>query len=259
MIRAIRAGHLAPAEALALDEAVARAGGEPALVLWSTDPAVVVGRFQRIDWEIDAAACAARGVGVWRRFTGGGTVYLDGGTLCAALAVPAGHPDAALAIPDLYVPLLDGIAAALTGAGIPAERDERTVRVGGRKVTGIAAHRGRAGSMVHGTVLVRADLDALRACVAGRRDGDLGGLPRPSPSRPDRVTNTEVDDVADRLCAVLGAEPGELTAAEREAADELRRTRYDDPAWHAGPWAAVTPPEVEQLLGGGRRSRRASG
>jgi hypothetical protein len=64
------------------------------------------------------------------------------------------------------------------------------------------------------------------------------------------VTNTEVDDVADRLCAVLGAEPGELTAAEREAAAELRRTRYEDPGWHAGPWAAVTPPEVEQLLGG---------
>jgi len=90
VIRAIRAGHLAPAEALALDEAVARAGGEPALVLWSTDPAVIVGRFQRIDWEIDAAACAARGVRVWRRFTGGGTVYLDGGTLCAALAVRGG-------------------------------------------------------------------------------------------------------------------------------------------------------------------------
>ena len=258
MIRAIRAGHLAPAEALAMDEAVARAGGEPALVLWRTDPSVVVGRFQRVDWEIDSAACASRGVRVWRRFTGGGTVYLDPGTLCAALAVPAGHPDAALPIPDLYAPLLDGIVAALRGAGVPAERDERTVRVGGRKVTGIAAHRGRTGSMVHGTVLVHADLDALRTCVGGRRDGDLQGLPRPSPSRPDHVANTDVDDVADRLCAALGASPGGLTAAERDAADELRRTRYEDAGWHAGPWAAVTPPEVEELLGG-RRAGRASG
>jgi lipoate-protein ligase A len=133
------------------------------------------------------------------------------------------------------------------------------VRVGGRKVTGIAAHRGRSGSMLHGTVLVRADLDALRACVAGRRDGDLDGLPRPSPSRPDHVANTEVDDVGDRLCAVLGAEPGELTAAEREAAEELRRTRYEDAGWHAGPWAAVTPREVEELLGGQRRTGRAPG
>jgi len=173
--------------------------------------------------------------------------------------VPAGHPDAALAIPEMYAPLLDGIAAALSGAGVAAERDERTVRVGGRKVTGIAAHRGRAGSMVHGTVLVRADLDALRACVGGRRDGDLDGLPRPSPSRPDHVANTEVDDVADRLCVALGAEPGELTAAEREAAEELRRTRYEDIGWHAGPWSAVTPREVEDLLGGERRTGRAPG
>jgi lipoate-protein ligase A len=258
VIRAIRAGHLAPAEALALDEAVARAGGEPALVLWHTDPSVVVGRFQRIDWEIDAAACAARGVRVWRRFTGGGTVYLDAGTLCAALAVPAGHPDAALPIPDLYAPLLDGIVAALRGAGDPAERDESTVRVGGLKVTGIAAHRGRTGSMVHGTVLVDADLEALRACVGGRRGGDLHGLPRPSPSRPDHVANTAVEDVADRLCAALGTRPGELTVAEREAAIELRRTRYEDAGWQAGPWAAVTPPEVEEVLGG-RRAGRASG
>jgi lipoate-protein ligase A len=258
VIRAIRAGHLAPAEALALDEAVARAGGDPALLLWHTDPCVVVGRFQRIDWEIDAAACAARGVRVWRRFTGGGTVYLDQGTLCAALAVPAGHPDASLPIPELYAPLLGGIVAALCTAGVPAARDDRTVRVGGLKVTGIAAHRGRAGSMVHGTVLVSADLDALRACVGGRRDGDLKGLPRPSPSRPDHVANTDVADIADRLCAALGAEPGELTAAERDAAEELRRMRYEDAGWHAGPWGAVTPSEVKELLGG-RRAGRASG
>jgi lipoate-protein ligase A len=258
VIRAIRAGHLAPAEALALDEAVARSGGEPALLIWRTDPAVIVGRFQRVDWEVDAAACAARGVGIWRRFTGGGTVYLDEGTLCAALAVPAGHPHAALPIPDLYAPLLDGITGALRRAGLDASRDERTVRVDGRKVTGIAAHRGRAGSMVHGTVLVSADLDALRACVGGPRGGDLDGLPRPSPSRPDHVANTGIEDVANLLCDVLGAEPGALTTGEQALAEELAATRYADQEWHAGPWAAVTPPGVRDLLGA-RRSGRATG
>src|SRR4029078_1327040 len=108
------------------------------------DPAVIVGRFQRIDWEIDAAACAGRGVRGWRRFTGAVTVYLDGATLCAALAVPAGHPDAALAIPEMYAPLLDGIAAALSGAGVAGERDERTGRGGRRKVTRIFSSRGPA-------------------------------------------------------------------------------------------------------------------
>jgi hypothetical protein len=97
---------------------------------------------------------------------------------------------------------------------------------------------------------VEADLDALRACVAGPRGGDLAGLPQPSPSRPDHVANTGVADIADRLCAELDAEPAELTPEEHAVAAELRGSRYEDPGWHAGPWAAATPPAVEAVLGG---------
>src|SRR5919204_3167227 len=95
-----------------------------------------------------------RRVRVWRRFTGGGAVHLDEGTLCAALAVPGGHPHAALPIPQMYAPFLDLLVRACAAMGVLAERDERTVRVGGRKVTGIAAHRGNRASLVHGTLLV---------------------------------------------------------------------------------------------------------
>ncbi len=248
--RAVAAGRLPMERALALDEAVARAGGGPALLLWRTEPAVILGRFQRADWEVDAAACAARGVRVWRRFTGGGTVYLDPGTLCVALSAPAGHPDAGLGIPELYAPLLDGVAAALRACDVDAERDDRTVRVAGRKVTGIAAHRGRAGAMVHGTVLIDADLAALRATIAGPRGGDLEGRPRPSPSRPDHVANTGARALEQALCAAFEAEPGELTGEEVELAERLAAERYADRGWHGGPWLDVTPPAVVAVLGG---------
>lgn len=248
--RALLAGSLDPASAFALDEALARGGaGQPTLLVWRTSPAIVLGRFQRADWEVDAAACAARGVSVWRRFTGGGTVYLDEGVVCVALQLPAGHPDALLGIPQMYEPLLRGIVAALAAAGVDADHDERTVRVAGRKVTGIAAHRGRGGTFVHGTVLVSADLAALEACIAGPRRGELDGLPRPAPSRPDHVCNTGAAQLEARLVEAVGAEVGESSPRERELADELRETRYADPAWHAGPWAAVTPPHVADVLG----------
>ena len=179
-MRVVAAGLCEPAEALALDEAVVRAEPvQPVLILWRTRPAVVIGRFQRADWEVDAAACEARGVRVWRRFTGGGAVQLDPGTLCIGVAVPAGHPDAALGVPDLYAPLLDGIAAACRALGVDATCDARTVRVAGRKVTGVAAHRGRRASLVHGTLLVEADLERLVACLAGPRGGSPDGRPRP--------------------------------------------------------------------------------
>jgi lipoate---protein ligase len=253
--RAIVCGPCDPAQGLAWDEALVRAPVDrPTLLVWRAGPAVVIGRFQRADWEVDAAACARGGVRVWRRFTGGGAVYLDLGTVCAALAFPAAHPSASASIPEMYAPLLDGMVRACRALGADASRDERTVRIGGRKVTGIAAHRGRDVTLVHGTLLVAADVDALRACLAGPRDGPLEGRPRPAASRPDHVTLVGGDlGAAERAVVaaltVPGTEPVALTATESETAARLLRERYLDPAWHAGPWADVTPEAALAVLG----------
>jgi lipoate---protein ligase len=253
--RTIVCGPCDPAQGLAWDEALVRAPVDrPTLLVWRAGPAVVIGRFQRADWEVDAAACARGGVRVCRRFTGGGAVYLDLGTVCAALAFPAAHPSASASIPEMYAPLLDGMVRACRALGADASRDERTVRIGGRKVTGIAAHRGRDVTLVHGTLLVAADVDALRACLAGPRDGPLEGRPRPAASRPDHVALVGGDvEAAERAVvdafSAPGAERTELTAAESEAAARLLRERYSDPAWHAGPWADVTPDAVRAVLG----------
>jgi lipoate-protein ligase A len=243
---------------LALDEALARAEpSDPVIAVWRSTPAVIVGRFQRPDWEIDPAACATRDVRVWRRFTGGGTVYLDPGVVCAALVVPASHPAATAGVPDMYSPFLDGIVRACRSLGVDSERDDRTVRVGGRKVTGIAAHRNRSATLVHGTLLVDADLDALQGCIAGPRTGELDGGPRPSPSRPDRVANIGGAVVAAET-AIVEAFPFAAPVVSETAdahvaglARNLLTARYDDRDWHAGPWKAVTPAAVAALLGGG--------
>lgn len=253
--RTISAGLCDPPQGLAWDEALVRAPvGAPTLLVWRSRPAVVIGRFQRADWEVDAAACARHRVRVWRRFTGGGAVYLDPGTVCAAIALPSSHPAASAPIPQLYAPLLDGIVRACRALGVDAARDDRTVRIGDRKVSGIAAHRGRDVTVVHGTLLVSADLDALRACLAGPRGGDLQGRPRPAASRPDHVTlvGGDVDSATQAVVSALaapGARAGDLSADERESAAELLRARYLDPAWHGGPWHDVTPDDVHSVLG----------
>ena len=249
-VRAFALGLLEPDAALAWDEALVRAPLETAaLLVWRTSPAVVIGRFQRADWEVDAAACEQRGVRIWRRFTGGGAVHLDAGTLCIALAWPADHPWSAAGVPEMYEPLLDGIVRACRMRGVDADRDQHTVRVEGRKVTGIAAHRGRGGMLVHGTLLIDADLDSLRACLAGTRGGDLGGAPRPAASRPDSVANVAGERWEEAVIEAFAAErcePGEQLSA---AMAGLRAQKYHDPAWHAGSWSSVTGPAVWALLG----------
>ncbi|MGN6378418.1 MAG: lipoate--protein ligase family protein [Gaiellales bacterium] len=252
----VAAGLVQPADGLALDEAIARVAPEaPVVAVWRSSPAVVVGRFQRVDWEVDAAACGARGVRAWRRFTGGGAVYLDPGVVCAALAVPATHPDAALGIPEMYAPFLDGMARACRALGVDAVADERTVRVDGLKVTGIAAHRGRAATLVHGTLLVDADLDALRACLAGPRGGDLGGAPRPAMSRPDHVANVggTVQAAEQAIIAALAPDGSArpLDPERAAAAARLVQERYACRTWHAAAWLQVMPADAVAVLGGG--------
>ena len=251
--RLVAGGVLEPPGGLALDEALVRSPhAERALAVWRTSSAVVIGRFQRPDWEVDPAACAARGVRVWRRFSGGGAVYLDPGVVCAALAVPSTDAAAAAGVPAMYAPFLAGMTEACRWLGVDAVADDRTVRVGGRKVTGIAAHRGRAVTLVHGTLLVDADLDALRGCLAGPRGGDLQGAPHPTMSRPDHVANVggSVQDAEAAIAAAFAAQPSEPPGVElREAADRLQAARYREPAWHAGPWAEVCDPAVTALLG----------
>lgn len=149
----------------------------------------------------------------------------------------------------MYAPLLDGIVRACRANGVDACRDERTVRVGDHKVTGIAAHRGAGGSLVHGTLLIDADLDALRACLAGPRGGDLGGAPRPAPSRPDSVTNVGGTGWEQAALEAFGAEPAPLPPALAAAAARIAAQKYHGPAWHAGPWDALTPPDVRAVLG----------
>ena len=83
-------------EQLALDEALLEEAHEglaslPVARTWmANEPTVVVGSSSRLDEEIDRAACAALGVRVVRRPSGGLTVVLGPGCLMWSVIVP--HP-----------------------------------------------------------------------------------------------------------------------------------------------------------------------
>ncbi len=63
-----------PAADLALEEALVRAVPPcPLLRIWQNGTCVVIGRGQRVSREVNVAACAASGVPVLRRASGGGT------------------------------------------------------------------------------------------------------------------------------------------------------------------------------------------
>jgi lipoate-protein ligase A len=259
-------GERDPRTNLAREEAIARhvaadpGAATPVLRLWRNDRAVVIGRFQLGAAEADLAEAAALGAPVLRRFTGGGTVWHDPGNLNVSVVVrPA---DALLAadaelgrLPGLYRLVLQPLATAARALGVAGaratERDLVVDRPAGTtaKLGGVAAWLGGRALLVHGTLLVDADLEALaRACAGPGAPGDprwertksrratVTSLARELATAGRATPSAEAVDVA--VAAAFdagGGAPATWSTAELAAAARLLADRYADPAWHADP------------------------
>jgi len=254
-------GERDPRVNLAREEAIARhvaadpAAPAPVLRLWRNAPAVVIGRFQLGAAEVDLAAASALGAPVMRRFTGGGTVWHDRGNLNISVvfrpedAIFAADPSLRR-LPGLYRLVLAPIAAAVRSLGVAAKMIERDVVVDRpdgttAKLSGVAAWLGGRALLVHATLLIDADLEALaRVCNGPGAVGD----PRWERTRSRRVGVTSLSRelgsapaAADVEAAVLEAfdagcvERAVLVPAERDGAELLLADRYANPAWHADP------------------------
>jgi lipoate-protein ligase A len=259
-------GERDPRVNLAREEAVARhvaadpAAPAPVLRLWRNAPCVVIGRFQLGAAEVDAAAAAALGAPILRRFTGGGTVWHDPGNINVSVVL---RPEDALFVadpalrrlPGLYRLVLAPLEAAVRALGVAAaratERDLVVDRPDGTtaKLSGVAAWVGGRALLVHATLLVDADLEALsRACAGPGAIGD----PRWERTKSRRATVTSIARelaVTERPsppaavvdAAVLAAfgigrvAPSPWSTAELAAASRLLADRYADPAWHLDP------------------------
>ena len=197
-------------------------GASPSTIrLWLNGPCVVVGRSRRSLAEVRLEACEALGLPILRRPTAGGAVYHDEGNL--NWTVVARRTDL---LRNMWPDELEAIAASallelLGSLDLEARLEARKgVFVGDRKVSGIAMYLGRDAVMVHGTLLVRSDLSALRAAL--RCKFEVANL--------SELTGSELDpwDLAPALARGLAEAFGanvveeQLAPGERSLAEELR-------------------------------------
>ncbi len=139
--------------------ATVEAGAGPQFRTWSAErPTVVVGRSVRVDQEVDEAFCAARAIPIVRRPSGGGAVLVGPGTLQYAFALPLAMDAelASIASSKRFCNriLLDALPRA---EGLRADVSGDLV-VGDRKIGGLALKRRRLAMLLHGTILMDADL-----------------------------------------------------------------------------------------------------
>ncbi len=225
-----------PAENLAGDEALlddCAAHGDAALRFWeSVTPCVVVGYAGAVAREVNLAACAAAGVPVLRRCSGGGTVVLGPGCLNYSLVLPVDFaPETATVVGTNHF-ILRRLAAALDaslGGDVTCQGDTDLVWRG-RKCSGNAQRRRDSHLLFHGTFLLGLDLALVT---------ELLPLPPRQPayrtarSHVDFLVNLPlpVSAVKRALQSAWGAQPLDIPwpeAATRRLAD----ARYAQRSWN---------------------------
>jgi lipoate-protein ligase A len=128
-------------------------------------PTALIGRHQALGQEVDLDHCRAHGVGVVRRITGGGAIYLDEDQLGWGLVF---HRNAlgAVTLPELARDICLAVAAGLRRLGVDARyRPRNDIEVEGRKISGTGGFFDGETLIYQGTVLVDLDPAAMVAAL----------------------------------------------------------------------------------------------
>lgn len=145
---------------LAMEEYLAKQVDEELFVTWIASPTVIFGRHQVMEAEVNVDFCRANGIAMYRRKSGGGCVYADEGNLMMSMISPNKHSD------EVFQQFLDKVSGVLHDLGFAAVKSEHNdIMVEGHKVSGNACYALPTGTIVHGTLLVNVDFEALQQAI----------------------------------------------------------------------------------------------
>ena len=117
-------------------------------------PTALIGRHQDLSRELNLDNCTEDGVGIVRRVTGGGAIYLDEGQLGWELVFHRASLGIAN-LPDLAAAICNAAAAGLRELGVKAKfRPRNDIEVDGRKISGTGGFFDGDILIYQGTVLV---------------------------------------------------------------------------------------------------------
>ncbi len=251
---------------IAFDEALIelhRAGSVPdTLRFLRFTPTALVGRHQAVSHELNLDHIRAEGIGIARRITGGGAIYLDPGQVGWELV---------LSRQRLPMPTLGDYTRAICEAAayglsqtfsIDARfRPRNDIEVGGAKLSGTGGFFDGDTLIYQGTVLVDVDPTAMLACLnVPRPERDTGPLDRPE----TRITTLKsllgaappVETVHKALytglAEKLGLDFSNATPSAQEVS--LAATRHDDEIGTDEFVFSIDNPRREHVLEGIERS-----
>ena len=220
---------------LAMEEYLARQVQEDMFFTWIVSPTVIFGRHQVMEAEVNVDYCRANGIAMYRRKSGGGCVYADEGNLMMSMISPNRHSD------QVFQTFLDKVASVLQSVGLPAVKTEHNdIMVDGYKVSGNACYALATGTIVHGTLLVNVDFDALQQAITPSVQKLAKHGVQSVRQRVANLVDYEVfasvgtiDEINAHLINALCTRTRTLTREEVAAIDEMEKV-YLQPEFIAG-------------------------
>ncbi len=180
-----------PAFNLATEDFLLRHTNKDVFFLYTNSPSIIVGKHQNTLGEINYRFVNEKGIPVFRRLSGGGTVYHDTFNLNFCF-IQTGKKGELVNFERYSEPIL----MALKELGINATFGKRhDILIDGKKVSGNASHVYKSRVMHHGTLLYNSDLSIL--------NNALKTNPLLIKDKAVKSVRSEVTNIADHLSMVL--------------------------------------------------------
>ena len=207
--------------------------------LWQNANAIIVGKNQNTEAEINKAFVAEKEIKVVRRLSGGGAVYHDLGNLNFTFIVDARGKDSL----DLRL-FCEPVQKLLQSMGIDAQISGRNdITIGGKKFSGNAQYLRDGRCLHHGTILFDTNLETAAESLLPSGDklqskGIASVRSRITNVREHLATTTcTLSEFKEKLkLAVLGSDFTQyhLTEADLSAVAKLQTERYATWDWNFG-------------------------
>lgn len=236
---------LSAAEHMALDQVLTEEVGAgrrgPTLRIWEwNEKAVIIGSFQSLRNEVDSDAAAERGVGIFRRVSGGGAMFIEpGNTITYSIYAPTELVDG-MSFADSYAFLDDWVLQALHSIGIAAEyKPLNDIASPQGKIGGAAQKRlGNGGVLHHVTMAYDIDASAMMQVLRIGREklsdkGVTSAAKRVDPIKSQSgMTRAEViERMVETFRGLYGLSVGSISETERARAAELVNSKFLTDEW----------------------------
>lgn len=133
--------------------------------IWDIFPAIVCGKHQLIASEVNMEHARRNGVPVYRRHSGGGTIFADEGCFMFTFIRRSQCRD------EVFRDSLSHIVSAFSQIGLDTELSGRNdLMFRGKKFSGNAYFRNDNGSILHGTLLYKTDIEQLVRSITPDND-----------------------------------------------------------------------------------------